>query len=121
MKKLFLFLIMLSGLMIFCGNIFADCTIGLAWTPDPAQSAITEQEVWYNPDGIVNNGDEAMKGSALAADVNQFEFTETGDCLSGHKIYVLTKYLTGTEVKSNEIIPQDVVGAIISISVQHQQ
>jgi hypothetical protein len=117
MKKILLISMMF---VLSAGLASADCTIGLAWTPDPAQSAVTEQQVWYNPDGVANNGDEIMKVGTLAADVSQAEFTETGDCLAGHTLFVRTLYGT-IEVDSAEISPQNVVGAIISIAVEHQQ
>ena len=111
--------ILATVLLVSVAN--ADCIIGLTWTPDPAQSAVTEQEVWYNPDGVVDNGDEVLKHDALAADVNQAEFTETGDCLTGHAVYVVTKYIGSIEKKSAEVQPTSVVGAILNLAVQDQQ
>ena len=70
LKKILLIALILFGSMSVAQ---ADCTIGIAWTPDPAQSAITEQEVWHNPDGVIDNGDEVLKGAALASDVNNLK------------------------------------------------
>jgi len=109
--------------LLFAGiSVGADCIIGLNWTPDPVQSAVTGQEVWYNPDGVVDNGNEVLKAGALASDTNQAEFTEVGvTCSASHTVYVVTKYIGGIEKKSNEIIPQSVVGAVLDLAIQDQQ
>ena len=120
MQKIKAIILVLLAISFLSSIAWADCTIGLSWTPDPAQSAITEQEVWLNPDGILDNGDQILK-SPVTPSTNQYEWTDTGDCLPAATVYVVTKYLTGTQVKSDEASIQDVVGAIISIAVKHQQ
>lgn len=101
--------------------VFADCTIGVAWTPDPVGApAIVSQEIWHNPTTAA--GDEVVRVTLGATD-NTGSFTVTDDCsaLPDQTVFVKTKYLGDVEVDSAEVAPSDVVGAILQIAVQHTQ
>jgi len=107
--------------VVFAGLADADCKIGANWTPDPVgDTVITAQELWYNPDGVVDNGDEVM-GATYDALASTGNFIVTGDCLVGQTIFIKTLYIGDISVNSAEMAPQDVVGAILSIAVEHTE
>ena len=103
--------------LVFCfGSIaFADCEIDLAWTPDPLA---VSQEVWHNPDGVLDNGDEVSKASGLAAAIQSYSWIDTGVCPSSNTVYVVTEFTGGVTSKSAEFAVLDAVGAILNNAVR---
>ena len=78
MKKLFLTMFLI---LFFVSIANAGCRLGANWTPDPSGAA-TSQELWYNPDGIADNGDEIM-GQSFPSGAATGNFLVETDIFSG--------------------------------------
>lgn len=100
------------------GTAFADCEIGLAWTPDPLA---VNQMVYHNPDGVVDNGDEILKATLSGFSDTQYQWLDVGACPANNKVYVTTEYSGGLTIKSPELTVSTAVGAILTNSVKIEQ
>lgn len=115
MQKLFLVL----AIVLLASSAFAqECHVGVAWTPDPAQSAVVEQRVYHDTDGV--DGGDTLVGT-MAQAVNQHSWIVASACYPSDVVYVTTVYTGGLTVKSARVPVQSVVGAILTNSVKHQQ
>lgn len=117
MKKIILVILVLSSMAV---PAFAGCYLGVTITPDPSGAA-DDQELWANPDGVVDNGDEYL-GATLAPDAVSGNFLATPDCTATPAITLYIKtHFPGVELISNEVAPTDIVPAVIGLALKHQQ
>lgn len=115
MKKL----IVLFALVLFAVPAYAqECHVGVAWTPDPAQSAVVEQRVYHDTDGV--DGGDTLVGT-VGKTVALHSWIVPSACYPNDRVYVVTAYTGGLEVASAKVAVQSVVGAILTNSVKHQQ
>ena len=100
----------------------AGCRIGANWTPDPSGAAL-DQELWYNPDGVVDNGDEALGQSYVGGATNTGNFLSATDCTAMPSVTVFIKshYTGGIELVSNDVAPTDIVPAVLSLAIKHTE
>jgi len=119
MKKLFLTVI---AILLTTSIAYAGCRVGANWVPDPSGAAI-DQELWYNPDGVVDNGDEVLGQSYVGGATNTGNFLSATDCTAMPSVTVFVKshYTGGIELVSNEIAPSDIVPAVLSLAIKHTE
>lgn len=116
MKKL---LIVLAILLITLPAYAQTCNVGVAWTPDPVgAAAIVEQRVYHDTDGI--DGGDTLAGT-VGPVANVYQWTLASACYPSDRVYITTVYTGGLTVTSAKVAVQNVVGAILTNSVKHQQ
>ena len=116
MKKLFFIL----ALVLLAAPAFSQtCNVGVAWTPDPVgAAAIVEQRVYHDTDGI--DGGDTLAGT-VGPVANVHQWTLASACYPSDRVYITTVYTGGLTVTSAKVAVQNVVGAILTNSVKHQQ
>ncbi len=109
MKKI----IVLSAMaVLFVSTMaYAGCRIGANFNPGNSINT----EMWYNPDGIANNGDEIL-GASFGTGINTGNFLAPEDCATMPNVTVYVKgfYAGGVESKSNEMVPEDIIDVVLS-------
>ena len=116
MKKLLLVLAILFCALPACAQ---TCNVGVAWTPDPVgAAAIVEQRVYHDTDGV--DGGDTLVGT-VGPTVNVHQWTVASACYPSDRVYVTTVYIGDLTVVSQKVSVQNVVGAILTNSVKHQQ
>lgn len=116
MKKLFLVFALMLITIPACAQ---TCNVGVAWTPDPVGApSIVEQRVYHDTDGV--DGGDTLVGTVGAA-VNLHQWTLASACFSSDRVYITTVYQGGLTVVSAKAAVQNVVGAILTNAVKHQQ
>jgi len=118
MKKAIVILAILAVLISVVPAFSQECHVGVAWTPDPATSAITEQKVYHDTDGV-DGGDTLVGTVGPTAQVHSWIVPAA--CYAYDRVYVTTVYIGGLTVVSPKVAVQSVVGAILTNSVKHQQ
>lgn len=115
MKKLFL----VFAIVLMAATVNAQtCNVGVAWTPDPVGApAVVEQRVYHDVDGI-DGGDTLAGTVGPAVTVHQWVLARA--CYTSDRVYVTTVYTGGMTVTSAKVAVQNVVGAILTNSVKHQ-
>ena len=115
MKKL---IITLAIIMLAATVNAQTCNVGVAWTPDPVGAAsIVEQRVYHDTDGV-DGGDTLAGTVGPTANVHQWVLARA--CYTSDRVYVTTVYTGGLTVVSPKVAVQNVVGAILTNSVKHQ-
>jgi len=116
LKKLLLVL----AIVLLAGPAFAQtCNVGVAWTHDPVgAAAIVEQRVYHDTDGI--DGGDTLAGT-VGPIANVYQWTLASACYPSDRVYITTVYTGGLTVTSTKVPVQNVVGAILTNSVKHQQ
>ena len=116
MKKLFL---ILAIVLLAVPSFAQTCNVGVAWTPDPVgAAAIVEQRVYHDTDGI--DGGDTLAGT-VGPIANVYQWTLASACYPSDRVYITTVYTGGLTVTSAKVAVQNVVGAILTNSVKHQQ
>lgn len=112
MKKLLIAL----AIIFFAAPVMAQtCHVGVAWTPDPAQSAVVSQFVYHDTDGV--DGGDVLVGT-VAKDASQHQWVVASACYPSDRVYVITSYIGGITKESPKIQFVTVVGAVLSIAVK---
>lgn len=116
MKKLLFVL----AIVLFAAPAMAQtCNVGVAWTPDPVGApSVVEQRVYHDTDGV--DGGDTLVGTVGPA-VNLHQWTVASACYPSDRVYVTTVYTGGLTVVSPKVAVQNVVGAILTNSVKHQE
>jgi hypothetical protein len=119
MKRLFLVLMAVTFFTFLSVPTMAGCYLGVNITPDPSGAAI-DQELWANPDGVADNGDEYL-GVSLAGDAVTGNFIAIPDCSATPAItlFVKSHFPGGVELISNEVIPSEIGAAVLGLALKY--
>lgn len=115
MKKLIL---TLAILFLAAPSFAQTCNVGVAWTRDPIGApTVVEQRVYHDTDGV--DGGDTLVGT-VGPTVNVHQWSLSSACFPSDRVYVTTVYTGGLTVTSAKVAVQNVVGAILTNSVKHQ-